>query len=77
MKISQIDWRDPGNLILKTELGIVYFGAYSDRFSGQLRILDQMRELPDQVSLDQIAYIDLRNPEVPLIEMSESVPVEP
>lgn len=77
VKISQIDWRDPGNLILKTELGIVYFGAYSDRFSGQLRILDQMRELPDQVSLDQIAYIDLRNPEVPLIEMSESVPVEP
>ncbi|GAB4378686.1 MAG: FtsQ-type POTRA domain-containing protein [Elainellaceae cyanobacterium] len=69
VKVSEIDWRDPSNLILHTELGAVYLGSYSPRFSKQLKVLDEMRELPEQVSLDEIAYIDLRNPEIPVIEM--------
>ncbi|NJO41478.1 MAG: FtsQ-type POTRA domain-containing protein [Cyanobacteria bacterium CRU_2_1] len=73
VKISEIDWREPGNLILQTELGVVYFGAYGSRFAEQLRVLDQMRKLPEQVSLDEVAYIDLRNPEVPLIKMAGAV----
>lgn len=69
VNITEIDWRDPNNLILKTELGPVYLGTYSGQFGDQLRLLDQMRSISEQVSLDQIAYIDLRNPEIPLVEM--------
>lgn len=74
IKISEIDWRNPNNLILKTELGLVYFGAYGPQFAEQLRLLDQMRLLSKQVSLDQIAYIDLRNLDVPSIEMKAGGP---
>lgn len=69
VKISSIDWRDPSNLILHTELGAVYLGSYGSCFSKQLHILDEMRELPEQVSLDQVSYIDLRNPDIPVVEM--------
>ena len=67
--IQEIDWRDPANLILATELGVVYLGSYSDRLPAQLGILDQMRELPSQVDMSQVAYIDLRNPDNPLVQM--------
>ncbi|HEY9661451.1 MAG TPA: FtsQ-type POTRA domain-containing protein [Allocoleopsis sp.] len=77
VKISEIDWRNPADLVLKTELGLVHFGSYSPRFSEQLKALDQLRDLPKQVSLDQISYIDLRNPEVPLVEMNGKAPASP
>jgi cell division protein FtsQ len=72
IKISEIDWRNPNNLILQTELGTVHLGAYSAWFPEQLQVLDQMRRLPEQADLDQIAYIDLKNPKLPLIEVIES-----
>ena len=72
VKISEIDWRNPANLFLRTELGLVRLGAYSPRFIEQLQALDQMRDLSKQVNFDQIAYIDLSNPETPLIEMKDS-----
>jgi len=71
VKISEIDWRDPNNLILKTELGAVYLGSYGSQFADQLRSLDQMRLISQQVRIDQIAYIDLRNLETPLVEMKQ------
>jgi cell division protein FtsQ len=69
VKISEINWHDPNNLILKTDLGLVYLGPYGSQLAEQLRLLDQMRLLSEQVRLDQVAYIDLRNLDVPLIEM--------
>ncbi|PSB13475.1 cell division protein FtsQ [filamentous cyanobacterium CCP2] len=77
VKISEIDWRNPSNLVLQTELGMVHIGAYSSRLADQLQVLDQMRRLPEQVPLDQVAYIDLRNPDLPLIEMTESGAISP
>lgn len=71
VKISEIDWSNPSNLVLQTELGAVHVGAYSSRFAEQLQVLDQMRKLPEQVDLDQVTYIDLKNPKLPLIEMTE------
>jgi cell division protein FtsQ len=71
VKISEIDWRNPSNLVLHTELGIVHIGGYGSRFAEQLQVLDQMRKLPEQVELDEVAYIDLKNPKLPLIEMTE------
>ncbi|WAL58603.1 cell division protein FtsQ/DivIB [Thermocoleostomius sinensis] len=72
VKIAEIDWRDPNNLILYTEFGAIYLGAYSSRLEHQLRRLDQMRRLPEQVNPEQVDYIDLRNPDMPLIEMKNS-----
>jgi len=69
VKISEIDWRQSNNLILKTELGVVHCGSYSPQFSAQLKALDQMRLLPKTVNPSQIAYIDLKNPNIPSIEM--------
>ena len=71
VKVFEIDWQDPANLILKTELGNVHFGPYSSRFTEQLAILDRMRELPTQISPSQIAYIDLKNPDFPAIQMTK------
>ncbi|HBE19143.1 MAG TPA: cell division protein FtsQ [Cyanobacteria bacterium UBA11149] len=69
VKIIEIDWQNPANLILKTELGKVHFGPYSSRFPEQLRVLDRMRDLPTQIANSQIAYIDIKNPDRPLLQM--------
>jgi cell division protein FtsQ len=71
VKVFEIHWQNPANLILKTELGNVHFGPYSSRFSEQLRVLDRMRELPSHIQPSKIAYIDLKKPEFPVIQMSK------
>ncbi|HAG85408.1 MAG TPA: cell division protein FtsQ [Cyanobacteria bacterium UBA12227] len=77
VKVIEIDWQNPANLILKTELGNVHLGAYSSRFAQQLRVLDQMRELPSHIQPSQIAYIDLKNPDSPVIQMKKPNPTPP
>lgn len=72
VKVSEIDWRDPNNLILKTELGIVHLGPYSSKFASQLEAVDRMRKLPEKLNSKQIEYIDLKNPEAPAIQMNRS-----
>ena len=69
VKIFEINWQDPGNLILITELGVVHIGPYSSKFSEQLNVLDRMRELPSKIDVRQIAYINLKNPDSPLIQL--------
>jgi cell division protein FtsQ len=70
VKISEIDFQNPANVVLKTDLGTVQVGSYTDLFPEQLKTLDRMRKLPNQISLNQIAYIDLRNPASPTIQMN-------
>lgn len=78
VKVFEIDWQDPANLILKTELGNVHFGPYRSRFSEQLGVLDRMRELPTHINPSQIAYIDLKNPDFPAIQMKKgNDPIQP
>lgn len=71
VKVIEINCQDPANIILKTELGIVHLGAYSSKLTTQLRVLDQMRQLPTKVSSSQVAYIDLTNPETPSVQMNQ------
>ena len=71
VKVIEIDCQDPANIILKTELGLVHLGSYSPRFATQLKVLDQMRRLSVQVNSSQIAYIDLKNPETPSVQMNQ------
>lgn len=70
VKVLEIDWRNPANLILKTELGNVHLGSDSSQLAEQLAVLDRMRQLPTQLQPSQIAYIDLKNPDRPVIQMN-------
>lgn len=74
VKVFELDWRNRANIILKTELGIVHLGAYSSRFADQLDVLDRLRGLPTLLKSSQIAYIDLKNPESPALQMIQSDP---
>ncbi|WGV26062.1 cell division protein FtsQ/DivIB [Halotia branconii] len=71
VKIMEIDCQDPTNLILKTELGNVYLGAPSPQLPEQIKVLAQMRHLSKKLNLNQIEYIDLKNPESPLVRMNQ------
>ncbi len=74
VKVSEIDWQNSDNLILKTELGVIHLGAYSSKLSDQLRRLEEMRRLSTKVNPQDVAYIDLTNPANPFLQMtSESL----
>lgn len=70
VKVSEIDWQNSDNLILKTELGVIHLGAYSSKLSDQLRRLEEMRRLPTKVNPQDVAYIDLTNPANPFVQMT-------
>ncbi len=72
VKVLEVNWDDSTNLILKTELGTVHFGAYSANFPNQLKVLDQLRRLSSRVNVGQITYIDLSNPNSPTVQMNTS-----
>lgn len=74
VKVMEIDCQDPTNLILKTELGTVHLGTPSFHLSEKIRVMAQMRHLPVQLNLSQIEYIDLKNPEYPLVQMNHKKP---
>ncbi|MBD0308447.1 MAG: FtsQ-type POTRA domain-containing protein [Microcoleus sp. T1-bin1] len=71
VKVFEIDWQDPNNLILKTEIGTVHLGPYSSKTAEQLKVLDRMRQLPSQLDSSLIAYIDLKNPASPIVHLPE------
>jgi cell division protein FtsQ len=71
VKITEIDCQDPTNLKLKTELGIVYLGALSPQFPQQIRVLAKLRHLPTKINPTQINYIDLKNPDAPLVHINQ------
>ena len=74
LKVTEINFQDPTNLILKTELGMVHLGSPSNRLTEQMQALLQMRRLPNQVNLSNIDYIDLKNPAIPLVQMNQKNP---
>jgi cell division protein FtsQ len=71
VKISQVDARDESNLIMTTELGLVYFGTYNPTlFITQLETLDRLRKLPEKLKSSSFNYIDLSQPSNPILEMN-------
>jgi cell division protein FtsQ len=71
VKVMEINCQDPTNIILKTELGYVHLGAASPQISEQIKVLAQMSHLHTQLNPNQIEYIDLKNPESPLVQMNQ------
>ncbi|MEM9246540.1 MAG: FtsQ-type POTRA domain-containing protein [Cyanobacteria bacterium P01_F01_bin.153] len=76
VSISAVQWQNADNLVLKTELGTVYFGPFGASFNDQLNQLANLRNLIDQVPPNTLDYIDLRNPEAPLIQTKEAKPAK-
>ena len=74
IRISTIQWHDPNNLILETELGTVHLGPFGPNFNQQLAQLASLRNLPSQIDNKTLAYIDLRDPNAPLLQMEEQHP---
>jgi cell division protein FtsQ len=74
VKIQELDWQDPNNLQIKTELGTVRLGPFSSKITDQLKALDKMRALPQTVDLKKIKSIDLENPKNPVVELNPSMP---
>jgi cell division protein FtsQ len=72
--VTEIDWQDRSNLILKTDWGIVYCGPDSDLLAQQLQMLDRMRQLPEKIELNRIAYLDLRKPDAPYVQIKSALP---
>ncbi|RAM48732.1 MAG: cell division protein FtsQ/DivIB [Hapalosiphonaceae cyanobacterium JJU2] len=70
LKVTEIDWQDPTNLIIKTELGLVHLGTPSPQLPEQIKVLAQIRHLPSQLNPNEIEYIDLKNPEHLLVQMN-------
>ncbi|MEH2144587.1 cell division protein FtsQ/DivIB [Nostoc sp.] len=71
VKVMEIDCQNPTNLILKTELGNVHLGVPGPQLSEQIKVLAQMRHLTAKLNSGQIEYIDLKNPEFPLVQMNQ------
>ena len=71
VKVSEINWQNPSNLVLTTELGKVYLGAISPQFGRQLKQLGQLRSLSSYIPLSEIVYIDLSNLEVPTVQLKQ------
>ncbi len=71
LKVTEINFQDPTNVTLKTELGNVYLGSPSNRLTEQIQALVQMRHLPHEVNPGNIDYIDMKNPAIPLVQMNQ------
>ncbi|WP_413176061.1 cell division protein FtsQ/DivIB [Anabaena azotica] len=71
VKVIEIDCQDPTNLILKTELGNVHLGVPNAQLPQKIKVLVQMRHLPAKFNPGQIAYIDLKNPDSPLVQVNQ------
>ncbi len=76
VKIFEVNWRNPNNLVLKTELGTVYWGSSSTQLAEKFKTLAQLRSLPSRVSLSRIIYIDLANPSNPVLQV-KPLPTKP
>jgi len=68
VKITEVDWQNPSNIILKSELGRVYIGTYTSKFPEQLMMLEKMKNITSKVPKERIIYIDLTDPEMPSIK---------
>ena len=69
VRVTGIDWEQPGDIRLHTELGVIRLGGDLYRLSEQLVTLDRLRYLPRQLPLHRIAAIDLSDPQAPLVEL--------
>lgn len=72
LKIREVDWQDPNNLKITTELGLIHLGKFSNKLKLQLQVLDKMRSLASDIDIKTLNYIDVSDPEHPILELKPS-----
>jgi cell division protein FtsQ len=68
IKITEVDWQNPTNIVLTSELGKVYLGPYTSKFNEQLMVLEKLKNITSKIPKERIIYIDLTDPEMPSIK---------
>ena len=68
LEITEVHWQSSGNVFLKTKIGQVFLGSESSRLTQQFKIISKLKNLPNKIDSSEIAYIDLSNPGVNLIQ---------
>lgn len=68
LQVSEVSWNQSGSIFIQTKIGRFYLGAESSRLEQQFQIMSKLKNLPEQLSSSEIAYIDLSNPQVNLIQ---------
>ncbi|MDJ0573208.1 MAG: FtsQ-type POTRA domain-containing protein [Pleurocapsa sp. MO_192.B19] len=68
LQINQLQWNQAGNLFLYTKLGKVFLGSDLSRLKEQFKIMLKLQNLPNYLERSQVAYIDLSNPDLNLIQ---------
>lgn len=69
--VKKVNWQNPANLILETELGTVHLGGNVETLSQQLETLAQLQNLPQEVPPHQMRQINLKTPNLVLVELQE------
>lgn len=77
VQIKRLNWQNPNQLTLQTNLGKIHIGPFGEKFKRQLQALDEMRTLPKSVDPKQIVYIDIENPENPVLELRNQSQASP
>lgn len=67
--VHTVNWQNPANLILETELGTVHLGGNIEDLPQQLETLSQLKNLPQEVPRHQMRQINLKNPNLILVEL--------
>lgn len=68
LKISEVHWNRSDSILMQTKIGQVFLGSPSSRLERQFEVMTKLQNLPNHLDSDEIAYIDLSNPEVNLIQ---------
>ena len=68
LKINEMQWQKSGGLLVQTKIGKVFLGSDSSRLEQQFKTMVELDNLPSQLQSSEIAYIDLSNPKVKLIQ---------
>lgn len=68
VEVKELNWQNPANLILTTDLGKVHLGSYTSKFAEQLMMLEKLKIITQQVRREDILYIDLTDPQIPSIK---------
>ncbi|MFN3679355.1 cell division protein FtsQ/DivIB [Thermosynechococcus sp.] len=80
LPITGLDWRNKQNLIVQTPLAPVHLGVvqwHSPTFRKQLSALASLRQLPQYLDPQQIVFVDLVNPDEPLVQLRQQPAQQP
>ena len=68
LNIDEIQWQKSGGLLVNTKIGKVFLGSDLSRLEQQFKTMVKLDNLPNHFESSEIAYIDLSNPKIKLIQ---------